>query len=246
MNNNSDSRRILLVEDNHLNLRIMSRVLQKMGVEVTDSTTDKEDLQRAIQKKYDMIFICVFVPASIGCDTAKSIINDQSINKDTPLIAVSSFDDLLLDEEIVNCGIEDALSKPLQEDELLALFDKYDSLEPISKFKVFNIDEFESFYSDDELKQEILDIVMSEKDSDLNKIVEAFSSKDKKIIYEAIHYMKGSFSYLKADNILELTQKILDLLKENNLEEALLLKDSFIDKYESLIKEINVYSSKFN
>ena len=61
-NMNTIKRRILLVEDNHLNLRIMTRVLQKMDIDVTDSTSDREDLLEAIQKKYSMIFMCVFVP----------------------------------------------------------------------------------------------------------------------------------------------------------------------------------------
>lgn len=241
---NSTRRRILLVEDNHLNLRIMSRLLQKMDVEVIDSTSDKEDLMQAIKEKYSMIFMCMFVPMSIGCEATKSIRKNSLINKDTPIVAVSSFSDLNLDDELAKCGITDILSKPLMEDEIIALFNKYDNQKTSSNFEVFNINEFESFYKDDSLRQEIISIVINEKESDLKRMNIAFDSNDKKVIYEAIHYMKGSFSYLKADNILELTQKILDLLQENHLKEALLLKDSFLRKYESLIKELNIYSSK--
>jgi two-component system sensor histidine kinase BarA len=224
----------------------MSRVLQKLDVDVTDSTTDKADLMQAVQEKYSMIFVCVFVPMSVGCESTKSIRENSSINKNTPIIAVSSFSDLKLNEEITKCGITDILSKPLIEEELLKLFEKYDVLNKPNEFEVFNKQEFESFYNDDNLKQEIISIVLNEKDSDLKRINEAFDSNDKKVIYEAIHYMKGSFSYLKADNILELTQEILDLLRDNNLDDALVLKDAFMNKYYSLINELEIYSIELN
>jgi len=239
-------KRILLVEDNHLNQLIMSRLLKKMDIEVVESNSGKEALKHAIQEKYYMIFICVFIPIDVGCETTENIRDLSLINKDIPIIAVSSNNDGSLNDEIFKCGITDIISKPFVEEELIALFNKYPEKSTSDEFRVFNSKAFESFYSDDKLKKEIISIFMSEKVSDLDRINMAFDSNDKNNIYETIHYMKGSFSYLKADNILELTQKILDLLKDNKLNDALLLKDLFINKYESLNEELNIYSSKFN
>lgn len=245
MANNSKTRRILLIEDNKLNLMIMSRLLRNMGVVVVESNSGKEALKHAIQEKYSMIFMGTFVPIDLGCETIENIRDLSLINKDIPIIGVSTVENAEK-EKIIDCGITEVINKPLVVDEVKALFIKYPIHEISNDFKVFNSKAFESFYSEKSLKKEIVSIFIKEKESDLNRVKEAFDSRDKKVIYEAIHYMKGSFSYLKADNILELTQEILDLLRDNNLNEALLLKDSFMNKYKSLIEEINIYSTQMN
>lgn len=241
-----NKRRILLVEDNHLNLLIMSRLLQNMDIDVTESTNGEEAVKHAIEEEYSMIFMCVFMPISVGCEVAKKIREKSVINKDIPIIAVSSFDDEITNEKVRECGIADIISKPLIEEEILALFNKYSPENASIDFKIFNQQEFESFYSEESLRKDILSIFMEEKAKDLEKINKAFASNDKDLLYDAIHYMKGSFNYLKAENILGVTQEILDLLKADKLGKALYLKDSFISKYNSLVEELDTYADSLN
>ncbi len=53
--------------------------------------------------------------------------------------------------------------------------------------------------------------------------------------------MKGSFAYLKANKILKHTQKMLDLLKDEKLDEVLLMEELFNQYYELLFIELNDY-----
>lgn len=241
-----NKRSVLLVEDNHLNLRVMSKLLQTMGIFVTESASGDEAVKHAIDKEYSMILICVFMPESIGYNTTRKIRELGVINKNTPIIAVSSFGNGIMTDEMVECGINDIISKPLKEKVLNKLFDKYIVEETSLEFEIFNSEAFESFYSGDILKKEIISIFLKERISDTNRISDAFSSKDKEMIYNALHYMKGSFSYLKANTILKFTQQILDLLREEKLSEALLMEDSFVSKYNLLIEELNIHITKFD
>jgi CheY-like chemotaxis protein len=242
----NNKRNVLLVEDNNLNLRVMSKLLQTMGIFVTESASGDEAVKHAIDKEYSMILICVFMPESIGYDTTKKIRELGVINKNTPIIAVSSFGNGIITDDMVECGITDITSKPLKEEALNNLFDKHIIEEISSEFEIFNSEAFESFYNGDILKKEIISIFLKEKDSDTNRISKAFNSKDKDMIYNALHYMKGSFSYLKANTILKFTQQILDLLMEEKLSDALLMEKSFIAKYNLLIEELNIHITKFD
>ncbi len=242
-----NKRKILLVEDNHLNIRIMSRLLQGMGVDIVEASSKKEAIKIAVEENFSMIFICIFMPETIGYEIIKKIRELSEINKDTPIIAVSSSSYNSMTNKMMEWGIEDVISKPLKESELLILFKKYTVEKILSKpqttmnFSMFDNKEFESFYNDDSLQKEIILTFINERDNDLDRMNEAFHSKNIDKIYEALHYMKGSFSYLKAKKILELTQQILDLLKVKNLKDALLLERTFYNNYNTLFKELNFY-----
>ena len=90
---------------------------------------------------------------------------------------------------------------------------------------VFNKAEFEAYYSDRMLQKEILLAFLNEKENDTKAIDNAFRSKKVDSILETIHYMKGSFLYMKTTKILELSIKILKLCDVQKLEEILLLED---------------------
>ena len=72
---------------------------------------------------------------------------------------------------------------------------------------VFNKAEFEAYYSDRMLQKEILLAFLNEKENDTKAIDNAFRSKKVDSILETIHYMKGSFLYMKTTKILELSIK---------------------------------------
>jgi HPt (histidine-containing phosphotransfer) domain-containing protein len=103
---------------------------------------------------------------------------------------------------------------------------------------VFNKAEFEAYYSDRMLQKEILLAFLNEKENDTKAIDNAFRSKKVDSILETIHYMKGSFLYMKTTKILELSIKILKLCDVQKLEEILLLEDKFKQYYQELVIEI--------
>ncbi len=241
-------RRILLVEGNHLNIRIMSRLLQGMDIEVVEATNGEEALKFAVGETFSMIFMCGFMPEITGYKTTKKIRELSIKNKNIPIIAVSSNLVNTLTEKMINFGISDIISKPLIKEEVDSLFLKH-VVEKISlekevslDFSIFNVEDFESFYDDKGLRKEIVLTFINEKENDTKRVVEAFKSKKIEKIYEALHYMKGSFIYLKAQSLVVLTQNLLDLLKAKNLNEALLLKKTFFQKYNLLLEELSAYS----
>ncbi len=241
------NKRILLIENNHLNLRIMSRLLQKMDIDVVEVNNSQEAIKLAAQEDFSLIFMCVFIPDNVGYEITKNISKLCEIHRDTPIILVSSNKNQLVTDKMLECGISDVISKPLKEDEVKKIFHKYRAGKASTvnqesmNFIIFDKKVFESFYNDNNLQKEIISIFISERENDLDRIAKAFGSDNIENIYDAFHYMKGSFTYLKANILLELTQQILDLLKAEKLEDVLLLKDTFYKNYNMLFKELSFY-----
>jgi len=240
-------RRILLVEGNHINLLIMSRLLQGMNVEVVEAKNGEEALKFAIEEDFSMIFMCGFMPEITGYNTTKKIRNHSVKNKDIPIIAVSSNSNNVLTDKMKDYGISDIVSKPLLKDDVESLFLRYSiDNNPFYKrsstvYKIFNVKEFESFYDDEGLKKEIINTFIAERDNDIKRIDEAFKTKNIDNIYSALHYMKGSFIYLKSQSLVTFTQNLLNLLKAKKLDEVMLLEKTFYKKYDLLFTELNLY-----
>lgn len=249
-NKKNNKRRILLVEDNHLNLRIMSRLLQDMDTDVVGVNSSQEAVKYAVKEKFSIIFMGTFMPETRGCKTTKNIRELSEINKGIPVIAVTSNGNNIMTKKMKDCGVNDVISKPLKEDEVEKIFQIYPVEQITSKTQlsvdltIFNIQEFEAFYNDETLQQEILFTFIDERENDLERISKAFQSKDIEEIYNALHYMKGSFTYLKAKSILDFTQQILDLLKAEKLNDVLLLEEIFYQYYNALFKELKLYITK--
>ena len=82
---------------------------------------------------------------------------------------------------------------------------------------------------------------MEDEKKDIQEVETAFNSKDPDVIYQKIHYLKGTFTYLKAARILEITQQILNLCKEEKVDEALELRDMFVVEFDMFIDELVQY-----
>lgn len=235
---------ILLIEDNHLNLRIMSRFLQGLDIVVEEVNNAREAIKYAVNDQYSMIFMSTLMPEMTGLEIALKIREITTKNKGIPIIAISSNRSEKITKKMIDSGISDIIAKPLQETDVRRLIDKFNLdetiLNPIN-YLMFDVNEFESFYNDISLQKDIGLTFLEERANDLDRIGKAFQSNSVDTIYDALHYMKGSFSYLKANKLLEITQTMLDLLKDHKLNDVLPMEKLFYQHYESLFIEISKY-----
>jgi len=141
------------------------------------------------------------------------------------------------------------LSKPLRKESLENLLNEHFSNidnggdNAMYDLEIFNKNKFELLYDNDDFRKEIINTFFDEKQNNLQNISNALKSNDCALIHKAFHYMKGSFSYLNAPKILELTQQILNLSTENRIHDVLLLEEPFLDNYHLLIRELSIYMS---
>ena len=240
-------RKILLVDDSSINRRIMSRFLQGMNLEVVEAKDGYEAIELIKDHEFSLVFMDIIMPGIDGYETTKLIRTLPGAKKDIPIIAVTSDSVSSITEKMKTSGMSDVLSKPFSKDQLNTLLDSYfhtivNVLQHLDEdLIIFDKGRFEEFYDDQALRKDIILSFLEEKESDLSRITEAYLSKNNDTIYNALHYLKGSFTYLKATKILHMTQHILDASKDNKIDILLQYEKPFIKYYHKLQNELSVY-----
>ncbi|MFC4653681.1 MULTISPECIES: two-component sensor histidine kinase BarA [Rheinheimera] len=110
--------RVLSVDDNEANLKLINALLSEMVEQVDSATNGAEAWQKASQMHYDVIFMDINMPVMDGIQACQRI-QQSSLNEATPIIAVTAH---ALDgerERLLDLGFCEFLTKPLDEKLLL-------------------------------------------------------------------------------------------------------------------------------
>ncbi|MBW2650713.1 MAG: response regulator [Deltaproteobacteria bacterium] len=83
-------KRVLVVEDNKNNMRLLVKLLNKHGYETIKAETGEEGVQLAIEEKPDLILMDIKLPGIDGMEATKRIRASESNGK-VPIIAITSY-----------------------------------------------------------------------------------------------------------------------------------------------------------
>lgn len=120
---------VLLVEDNDLNMEIARFILEKAGMNVTAAWNGQEAVEKfgnSPEFKYDIILMDVMMPIMDGLDATRAIRSMDRIDAHKiPIFAMTAnaFQDDI--QRSIDAGMNEHLSKPLQEDEILRTISHY-------------------------------------------------------------------------------------------------------------------------
>lgn len=121
---NAEGKKILVVDDNKLNLRVAERLLKKYNIEVTSVSSGQECID-AIKKsnKYDLILLDQMMPDMNGTETLHELKNIKGFN--IPVIVLTADAIVGKKEEYLSEGFDDYLSKPIETNTLTSILKKY-------------------------------------------------------------------------------------------------------------------------
>jgi len=103
---------VLIVEDNELNLKLFTDLLQAQGYRVISTQDGMAALDMARAEKPDLILMDIQLPEVSGIDVTKWLKADDEL-KDIPVIAVTAFAMKGDEEKIRASGCEAYISKPI-------------------------------------------------------------------------------------------------------------------------------------
>ena len=116
--------RILLVDDNELNIKVANKILQKYKAnDITSVRSGFECLDKInAGEKYDVILLDDMMPKMSGVETLKELKKINGFN--TPVIALTANAITGMREKYLNEGFNDYLAKPIEREQLIKVMNE--------------------------------------------------------------------------------------------------------------------------
>jgi two-component system cell cycle response regulator DivK len=105
-------KRVLIVEDNDLNMKLFHDLLEAHGYEILQTKDGLEALRLARQHHPDLILMDIQLPEVSGLEVTKWIKEDEELRA-IPIIAVTAFAMKGDEEKIREGGCEAYIAKPI-------------------------------------------------------------------------------------------------------------------------------------
>jgi signal transduction histidine kinase/CheY-like chemotaxis protein/HPt (histidine-containing phosphotransfer) domain-containing protein len=123
---NFSGARVLVIEDNPMNLRYIISLLEKYNVNHQLATNGPDALYFLDSRQYDLILLDIRIPGLNGLELAVKIREDEDKpNVATPLVATTALAMESTFTQARQAGITDILTKPYTPDQLLQVLNKY-------------------------------------------------------------------------------------------------------------------------
>ncbi|GEP50561.1 hypothetical protein FNO01nite_12330 [Flavobacterium noncentrifugens] len=121
---NIENIRILLAEDNAINVLFMKKLFAKWNLEIAVASNGKIAIDMLIENQYDVILMDVNMPVMDGLEATKHIRKIQGSQSKIHIIALTAEVSPEMENEIRNAGMNDYMTKPFVPDELKAKIHK--------------------------------------------------------------------------------------------------------------------------
>ncbi len=122
--NSSDrfaNKKILLVDDNELNIKVALTTLKKYDLDITTATSGSECIEKVIENEYDLILLDDMMPELDGCETLENLKTLDGFKTSVVMLTASSRDEV--NDKLEKHGFDGYLSKPFNKEDLEKLLE---------------------------------------------------------------------------------------------------------------------------
>lgn len=217
--------RVLVVEDNLINQRIVVQMLNTYGFEVSTAGHGLDCLRVMHTRQFDVVLMDMQMPIMDGYEAALHISQDPELNL-TPVVAMTAHAMSGDREKCLQSGCVDYIAKPFRAEELVDVIHR-NLRKPESAGSV----------SDKHADQLLADLLPEFLDSLTDMIQELYQALDKldaAAIQNTSHDIKGSAGLYGLNNISHLAALIEQAAKDGMIQKARILSGSLYSAYEDL------------
>jgi CheY-like chemotaxis protein len=223
---------VLLVDDNPINQQVAIYQIKKLGYLVITANNGLEAINIIHENgNIELILMDCQMPIMDGYEATKNIrIFEEVTGKHTPIIAMTA-NAMLGDREVcIEAGMDDYLSKPIRNQELKLIFDRYmgvatdrvqikEHTHQLSVKPAVNYNRFKELFGDDiETVETIISVYKSSTITLLNELENEITQKNFEAIKRIGHQLAGSSSNLGIDRIYDLAREIEENAKQLEME----------------------------
>jgi PAS domain S-box-containing protein len=115
--------KVLLAEDNAVNAKIASKILDKLGIEVTTVENGELALQETMNKTFDLVLMDINMPIMDGITAAEKIRELSFPKNQVPILALTANAMMEDKERCINAGMNGFISKPIKVGRLIEELD---------------------------------------------------------------------------------------------------------------------------
>jgi CheY-like chemotaxis protein len=122
---------LLLVEDNFVNQRVALHMLAKLGYQVDVAMNGREAIDRLTKTRYQLVLMDCQMPEMDGFEATRHIRDATSavLDHEVPIVAMTANAFPEDRHRSIACGMNDFLSKPVDQATLAAMLDRWLSAE---------------------------------------------------------------------------------------------------------------------
>ncbi|MGN0619142.1 MAG: ATP-binding protein, partial [Ruminiclostridium sp.] len=254
--------KVLVVDDNEMNLAVVKALLKKTKVQVTTCTGGKECLEIAAKEFFDIILLDHMMPEMDGIETLHRLKEGENKCSSVPVIALTANAIVGAKAEYIKAGFADYLSKPIEGDSLEKMLRRYipesklssgTSEKPASPPEAaaekkeagacINRKTGMRYCADDEdMYREMLEVFAESYDETLANITESLASEDWKNYTIYVHGLKSSALTIGAETLSAAAKELefagKDIKAGNNTEEKIAFIKEHNDKVLDSLKTV--------
>jgi len=201
------SRRILLVEDNPVNQRLVVPILEKEGCRVVVAANGEEAIAKHEQETFDLIFMDIEMPMVDGLQATAAIREKEKLTgQHIPIVAFTANAAEEYRDRCLKAGMDAYLSKPSDRDELLNALASFcpgprhtdegtahSEPKPPAQEAAFDLEAtLDQVGGDEDLVREIAALFLESSPGMLDKLADAVEKHNIREIQRAAHTIKGS------------------------------------------------------
>lgn len=127
--------RVLLVEDNPVNRLMAASLLRRNGVDYEEAADGRQAVEAAARHAYDLILMDMRMPVMDGLDAARRIRDSGGPCADAPILALTANAGEADRRACMAAGMNDFLSKPLDENALRDALSRWTRTEDAAKLR---------------------------------------------------------------------------------------------------------------
>lgn len=118
--------KVLLVDDNRVNLKVALALFKPYKMQIDTAAGGKIAVRMSKEKTYDLILMDNFMPEMNGMDATRAIRGDaENPNQKVPIVALTADVVMGMKEKMLEAGMDDLLSKPIDLAAADKIFRKY-------------------------------------------------------------------------------------------------------------------------
>lgn len=238
--------KILAVEDNQMNQLLMKHTFQSWNLHFVLAENGQQAIDKLQKDKYDLVLLDIQMPIMDGYLAAKTIRHELKSN--IPIIAMTAHAMAGEREKCLSHGMNDYISKPIQEKELLHLLKKYlarqkhsfellkASLHHINLEFLYDLVMGNSAFLNNIIRQ-----FLNQFPGEMDSLKEAVEKKNSKQIATLAHHIQSTVSVFGRNTpFFRLLEKIEQLANARSNPVQLYDECTKLDNYKQLLlKEIN-------